>query len=293
MRLWWVKWPFILSQLTSTGAIYIDQGLATCRRFFAQWVFPKKSERPLLERWLAPKRHPLQEVHNLMRILSPQNDSDRHLIDCSSTMQKFVELENQTGVQFRHMKLLIQAFTHPSVSNGLDLLDVGSNQRLEFLGDAVLQFITSRFLFIHFPEHQEGQLTVGYYYFRCLQWSYWGVLLWTTRSSLTWQLSWDLKSIFDICPQSLCYKRGGHTGECWQTVLRVNDVAKEFDNSSAFLAALYLDKDLDAVDLFAQVVLFPRIRKAIAEKEWLDPKTRLQQTVLAITKNRNFSPTYK
>lgn len=80
-------------------------------------------------------------------------------------------------IHVRHIKLLIQSFTHASVSNGLDALDLGSNQQLEFLGDAILQFLTrwisnwirktlifplSRYLFIHFPEHQEGQLTVRY-----------------------------------------------------------------------------------------------------------------------------------
>jgi dsRNA-specific ribonuclease len=59
------------------------------------------------------------------------------------------------------------------------------------------------------------------------------------------------------------------------------------------MAAIYLDKNLSVVETFAKVVLFPRIFKAIAEREWLDPKTKLQQTVLSVTKNRMFSPQYK
>eukprot|EP01118_Nematostelium_gracile_P017027 TRINITY_DN7160_c0_g1_i1.p1 TRINITY_DN7160_c0_g1~~TRINITY_DN7160_c0_g1_i1.p1 ORF type:complete len:1059 (-),score=222.82 TRINITY_DN7160_c0_g1_i1:31-3207(-) len=240
------------------GAIYIDQGLDQCRRFFAQCVFGSPEDKPFLERWLAPKLHPLQI-----------KGGDRHLIPMSATLNRFTQLEQLTGITFDHIKLLIQAFTHPSVSNGLDLLDVGSNQRLEFLGDAVLQFITSRYLFIHFPEHQEGQLTL-------------------LRSALV-----NNKLISDLAielgfedflrylpSESLLQEGRAHRGML-------------ADSFEAYLAALYLDKGMDVVEEFAQVVLFPRTSKAIKDREWLDPKTRLQQTVLAITKNRSFSPVYR
>jgi dsRNA-specific ribonuclease len=136
------------------GAIYIDQGLAACRAFFGKCIFSALNEEDLFRFWMSPKHHPLQACY-----------TDRDQIASSPTLQKFCELEQNTGFIFRHIKLLVQAFTHPSVSNGLDVLDVGSNQRLEFLGDAVLQFIVSRYLFIHFPDHEEGQLTVCFYYF--------------------------------------------------------------------------------------------------------------------------------
>lgn len=51
-----------------------------------------------------------------------------------------------------------RAFTDRSV--GINNLTLGSNQRLEFLGDSVLQLVTSEFLYKHFPDHHEGHLSL-------------------------------------------------------------------------------------------------------------------------------------
>lgn len=63
------------------------------------------------------------------------------------------------GVKFRHIRLLARAFTDRSI--GFTNLTLGSNQRLEFLGDTVLQLISSEYLYRHFPEHHEGHLSVN------------------------------------------------------------------------------------------------------------------------------------
>lgn len=65
-----------------------------------------------------------------------------------------------TGIQFKHIRLLARAFTDRSV--GFTHLTLGSNQRLEFLGDTVLQLAVSDRLYRHFPEHHEGHLSVRY-----------------------------------------------------------------------------------------------------------------------------------
>jgi dsRNA-specific ribonuclease len=59
------------------------------------------------------------------------------------------------------------------------------------------------------------------------------------------------------------------------------------------LGCLYLDKDLAAVETFLRVALLSRTKEAIQKRKWMDPKTKLQQKVLGIVKNRKFSPTYK
>lgn len=70
------------------------------------------------------------------------------------------------GIYFPHIRLLATAFTHPSVGNlsisnpPFDPLQTGNNQRLEFLGDSVLQFLVSRYIYNRFPEFLEGQLSV-------------------------------------------------------------------------------------------------------------------------------------
>lgn len=129
------------------GAIYIDQGLQACRQFYAQCLF--HNDKDLLQMWMAPKKHILQD-----------SSSDNYFLENSATVAKFRSFEENIGYQFRSIKLLIQAFTHPSVSKSFDALDIGTNAILEFLGDAVLQFLTSRYLFTHYPHFQEGKLTV-------------------------------------------------------------------------------------------------------------------------------------
>lgn len=69
------------------------------------------------------------------------------------------ELEKELGYQFRDINLLKQAVTHSSYSNEKNMGKLGCNERLEFLGDAVLEVISSEFLYQKFPILQEGELT--------------------------------------------------------------------------------------------------------------------------------------
>lgn len=71
-------------------------------------------------------------------------------------MTKF---EESIGIEFSHIRLLARAFTDRSI--GYTNLTLGSNQRLEFLGDTVLQLIVSEYLYKFFPEHHEGHLSVS------------------------------------------------------------------------------------------------------------------------------------
>jgi ribonuclease-3 len=68
-------------------------------------------------------------------------------------------LQNEMGVQFHDPSLLMRALTHRSYLNENPELVLEDNQRLEFLGDAVLDFVTAAWLYHHFPEFQEGRLT--------------------------------------------------------------------------------------------------------------------------------------
>ncbi|HVY69144.1 MAG TPA: ribonuclease III [Verrucomicrobiae bacterium] len=68
------------------------------------------------------------------------------------------DLQGRIGYQFRHPELLDLALTHPSLAHELGS-SVQHNQRLEFLGDAVLQLILTRELYDKFPALEEGPLT--------------------------------------------------------------------------------------------------------------------------------------
>jgi ribonuclease-3 len=73
--------------------------------------------------------------------------------------QEMKELERIIGYEFQNGKLLSQALTHSSYANEKKLGKLGCNERLEFLGDAVLELISSELLFEAFPEMPEGKLT--------------------------------------------------------------------------------------------------------------------------------------
>jgi ribonuclease-3 len=71
------------------------------------------------------------------------------------------EFEKETGLDFRRKELLREAFVHSSYANEAAAVrePPAHNERLEFLGDAVLEFVVSRYLFERFPDLREGELT--------------------------------------------------------------------------------------------------------------------------------------
>lgn len=69
------------------------------------------------------------------------------------------ELEQKLGYSFRDRSLLENALRHSSFANESRDRSVTSNERLEFLGDSVLGFVTAKYLYKHFPELPEGRMT--------------------------------------------------------------------------------------------------------------------------------------
>ena len=69
------------------------------------------------------------------------------------------EFQERIGYHFQNQNLLRQALTHSSYANEQRMKKEVNNERLEFLGDAVLELISSEYLFHHYPKHPEGELT--------------------------------------------------------------------------------------------------------------------------------------
>ncbi len=71
------------------------------------------------------------------------------------------DFETESEISFASKTLLREAFVHSSYANeaGADEADLSDNERLEFLGDAVLEFVVSNYLFRRFPDFREGELT--------------------------------------------------------------------------------------------------------------------------------------
>lgn len=74
-------------------------------------------------------------------------------------MSDFTKLETVLDINFKDQNLLAHAFVHRSYINEANLSAKESNERLEFLGDSVLELATTNFLFNKYPEYEEGDLT--------------------------------------------------------------------------------------------------------------------------------------
>lgn len=74
-------------------------------------------------------------------------------------MSKLMELEDIIGYRFKQEGLLRQALTHSSFANEKHMKKLSDNERLEFLGDAVLELVSSEFLYANYPRLPEGDLT--------------------------------------------------------------------------------------------------------------------------------------
>lgn len=74
-------------------------------------------------------------------------------------MSNLTELEEIIGYRFKERGLLRQALTHSSFANEKHMKKLSDNERLEFLGDAVLEVVSSEFLFRNYPNLPEGDLT--------------------------------------------------------------------------------------------------------------------------------------
>ncbi|PFX26504.1 Ribonuclease 3 [Stylophora pistillata] len=220
------------------GAMYLESGLTSATILFTNVAF---EEQELRDVWTNLPKHPLQ---------AQQPDGDRHLIASSPILQKLEEFEKASGIEFTHIRLLARAFTHPQV--GFNNLTLGSNQRMEFLGDSVLQFVVSVYLFKHFPEHHEGHLTL-------------------LRSSLV------NHRIQATIARELGLDKLINFGNQGMNSYREKLLA---DILEAFVAALYVDKGLRYVETFCHVCLFPRLEEFIINQDWMDAKSQLQQCCL-------------
>lgn len=129
------------------GALLLDGGIEVADGVFAHAFFMEHEG--LRGLWKNNHRHPLQEQ---------EPEGDRKWIENYQMLQNLTKFEDAIGVKFTHIRLLARAFTDRSI--GFTNLTLGSNQRLEFLGDTVLQLICSEFLYRHFPEHHEGHLSL-------------------------------------------------------------------------------------------------------------------------------------
>ncbi len=74
-------------------------------------------------------------------------------------VKDFPKLEKRIGIKFKNKDFLIQAFVHRSYLNENPKFYLGHNERMEFLGDAVLELVVTKYLYKKYPKKSEGELT--------------------------------------------------------------------------------------------------------------------------------------
>lgn len=176
------------------------------------------------------------------------------------------EVEKILGVTFSDTKLIETALTHRSYLNEhRGQKGLKHNERLEFLGDAVLELVVTRFLFDKYPNKPEGDLT-----------AYRAALVNTnTLSAASTKLGFN---------QYLRLSRGEakDTGRARHFILA--------DVFEAVVGALYLDQGYDASKKFISDHIFPLIEDIVAKGSWIDGKSLFQEKAQEVT---GITPSYR
>jgi ribonuclease-3 len=172
------------------------------------------------------------------------------LVECN--LEQF---QNNIGYQFENIKLLEQALVHSSYANENKMSKEENNERLEFLGDAVLEIVTSYYLFIKYPDMLEGELT-------------------KLRASI-------------VCEPTLAkFSKEIHLGDFImlgkgeENSGGRNRSSVLSDTIEALIGAIYLDGGLEATTEFVYNTLLKDVEK---KKLFVDSKTHLQELIQKVS----------
>jgi len=179
-------------------------------------------------------------------------------------MKELSELEKTLGVQFKDKSLLQTALTHRSYLNENPSWHLPQNERLEFLGDAVLELVVTHYLYLNF-ENPEGELT-----------SYRAALV---NSIMLADVATKLK-LGDF----LLLSRGEAKDE---GKARMYILANTFE---AIVGAIYLDQGYDAAAGFIERALLTRMKEVFDKKLYRDAKSFFQERAQEVS---GITPTYE
>jgi ribonuclease-3 len=183
-------------------------------------------------------------------------------------MAKFEDLENKLGIEFKNKELLTQAFCHRSYLNEHPDFLLPHNERLEFLGDAVVELVVTEYLFKEFPEKEEGILTC------------WRAAL--VNSKMLSKIAEELEFGNYLLLSKGEKKEAEKRGKAYLEIL-----ANTFE---AFVGALYLDKGYKACQKFLEKHLLKELPEIIERGKFIDAKSRFQEIAQEKLK---ITPTYR
>ena len=180
-------------------------------------------------------------------------------------MINFSNFEKKTGIIFKDKTLLQQAFIHRSYINENPGVPLAHNERLEFLGDAVLDLIVTDFLYKKYPNYTEGELTA-------------------LRSALVNAVIISEVALQIGMNDYLLLSKGEakDNGKARQYILA--------NTYEAYIGALYLDQGIDAVHKFVNTTLLPKTEEIVNKKLWRDAKSLVQEKAQEFV---NVTPAYK
>jgi len=167
-------------------------------------------------------------------------------------LQKLAELENKIQIYFKDKKLLKQALIHRSHINELKNKEWDHNERLEYLGDAVLELVVSEYLFNKYPNYKEGELTS----FRAA----------TVRTTSLAETSSEL----DLGKFLYLSKGEESTGGRTRPYILANTL-------ESLLGAIYLDQGFEVVKIFIEKILLSKVDNIIKNRLDIDNKSKLQE----------------
>ncbi len=177
----------------------------------------------------------------------------------------FGPFEKKISCTFKNQRLLEQAFTHRSYLNENRELGRDHNERLEFLGDAVLELAVTDFLYAKYPDKPEGDLTAY-------------------RAALVNTISISDAATKLGMNDFLLLSRGEarDTGRARQIIL-----ANAFE---ALIGAIYIDGGYDAAEKFIESQLFHKTDEVVEKRLWQDAKSKLQEIAQGMV---GVTPTYE
>lgn len=164
----------------------------------------------------------------------------------------FSKLEKSLDIKFRNDELLAQAFIHRSYINENRELPLQHNERLEFLGDAVLELVVTEYLYKNYPEQNEGDLTS------------WRAALVNTRMLSAVARDLELNDF-------LLLSKGEEkeTGRARDFILA--------NTMEALIGALYLDQGIKICDNFIRKHILSKLDEVLEQKLFQDGKSRFQE----------------
>jgi len=168
-------------------------------------------------------------------------------------MKNFSKLEKEIGIEFKNKDFLKQAVVHRSYLNEHPNFELSHNERLEFLGDAVLEIVVTEYLYFTYPDTPEGDLTN------------WRASL--VNSKMLAEIAGEIKL------EDYLFLSKGESKD-------TNSKARQYilaNAVEALIGAIYVDQGIRSAKKFVKAKILSKLDYILSHKLYLDPKSKFQE----------------